>query len=166
MNLYQLNSEIESILGKIFESVDQETGEINEDSEELFDALDLLKVERNEKIENIACFIKNMNAEAAAIKAEEEALAKRRKQNERKAEAMKNWLEYCLNGEKFSSARCAISFRSSEAVEILDPEAVPKKYLVRQITFKPDKKAIKEMLKQGQKIKGCKLLTRSNVQIK
>ena len=54
MNIYEINKAIEDILEDGF-SVDEETGEI------LFDEsnLNALDAEISEKIENVACYIKN-----------------------------------------------------------------------------------------------------------
>ena len=58
MNIYEINKAIEDILEDGF-SVDEETGEI------LFDesALNALNAEISEKIENVACYIKNLTAD-------------------------------------------------------------------------------------------------------
>lgn len=76
------------------ELVDTETGEI-------FDTeyLEGLKMDREKKIRNILCWIKNLNAEAEALKAEEKKLAARRKINENKANNLKTWMQGYLNGE-------------------------------------------------------------------
>ena len=64
-NLYELTAQLEN-----FElEVDEETGEITN-----LDELDALQLERDEKIENIALWVKNLTADAAAIKAEAQNL--------------------------------------------------------------------------------------------
>lgn len=108
MNLYQIDRAIE-------ECVDMETGEIVD-----LEKLEALSMERNQKIENIALFIKNLKADADAIKAEENTLAERRKVIENKVESLKKYLELNLNGEKFETARCKVMFRNSKKVEIDD----------------------------------------------
>jgi ssDNA-binding Zn-finger/Zn-ribbon topoisomerase 1 len=72
MNLYEIAAAITAL-------VDPETGELLD-----FDAFDALNLERERKIENIGCWIKDLSAEAAAIKAEEDALKKRREALESK----------------------------------------------------------------------------------
>ncbi len=46
--------------------VDPETGEIDESK---YAEMEALQVERDEKIENIACWVKNLTSDAAQIKA-------------------------------------------------------------------------------------------------
>lgn len=153
-NLYEIDQ-------AIMACIDAETGEIIDG-----EALDALMMERTDKIEGIACWIKNLQADAAAYKAEKDAFAERQKRAEAKAESLKNWLTTALNGQKFNTAKCAVSFRKSEKVEILDESLVPKKWLNKTITYKPDKIAIKEAIKTGQKIKGCSLVESQNISIK
>lgn len=69
-NLYEINEQILSC-------VDMETGEII-DADKLQD----LQLAFDEKVEGIACWIKNLLSDAAAIKAEKDALAEREESNE------------------------------------------------------------------------------------
>jgi hypothetical protein len=105
----------------IMDLVDPETGEILD-----AEALDQLQMERETKLENVACWIKNLTAEGAAIRAEEVNLAERRKVIERKAERLKNYLADVLGGEKFQTPKCSVSFRKTSKVEIADIDGVVK----------------------------------------
>lgn len=148
----------------IMDLVDPETGEITD-----YEALDALSMARNEKIENIALWIKNLNAEATAIREEEKNLAERRKIAENKAESLRKYLDRILNGEKFSTPKVAISYRKSVAVNIADEanfiNTADIAYLIPQ-TPKIDKKAIAEALKSGLTVEGAELIERNNIQIK
>lgn len=112
-NLYQINEAIEMTFALC---VDPETGEVNEDQMIL---LERLEMDRNLKIENIACLIKNLRADAAALKAEKDAFAKRQKQAENKADSLMRYLQDALNGEKFSTDKCQISWRKTNKI-VLD----------------------------------------------
>lgn len=153
-NLYEIDREIMSC-------VDAETGEIIDP-----ERLENLFMERNQKIENVTLWIKNLLSDAQAYKAEKEAFAEREQAALKKAEQLKEWLSKALEGQKFSTGKCAVSFRRSERVEILDETIIPKKYLTKTVSFKPDKTAIKALLKSGQKVKGCCLAEKLNAQIK
>ena len=155
MNIYEIEQ-------AIMDLVDPETGEIAD-----FEALDALSMARKEKIENVALWIKNLNAEAKAIREEEKALAERRGAAETKADSLQRYLDRMLDGNKFSTPKVAISYRKSKAVEIADEEAFIKAgaYLVPQDP-KIDKKAISEALKNGTVIAGAELVERNNIQIK
>ena len=145
----------------ILECVDFETGEVIDQ-----DRLDGLFMERNKKIESVALWVKNLESDAAAYKAEKETFAAREKQATEKAKRLKEWLATACSGEKFSTTRCAVSFRSSECVEILDGATIPEEYVRVTIKKEPDKAAIKEALKTGTEIAGCQLATKINTNIK
>lgn len=103
MTLYEINQ-------KIMELIDPETGELLD-----VGAFDALQMERYEKIENVALWVKNLAAEAAAIKGEIETLTARKNAAEKRVERLKEYLTYALNGEKFSTPRCAVSFRHTKS---------------------------------------------------
>lgn len=162
--LYQEGGEVMASIFEIdrqFEElIDPETGELLD-----YDAFLELQMERDSKIDNTACWVKELTAQANAIDAEIKSLTERKKSAQAKAQRLTEYLGTVLGGEKFSSARCAISYRKSEAVEV-DEELCPKKYMVKTVTVKPDKKAIKELLKTGKAVKGCTLVERQNISIK
>lgn len=111
MTLYEINQQI-------LDCIDIETGEIID-----VDRLDSLQMERDEKVGNIAAFIKNLSAESKAIKAEEDALAARRKSADKKIKDLKDYLAAALNGQKFKDARCSVYFsRSAPAVRFANDD--------------------------------------------
>lgn len=163
MNLYEINVEIEKAINDLFATADAETGEVNQ---EAMDRLTDLQMQRDEKLDNIGAYIKNLLAEAKMLKDEEAALKARREAKEKKAENLKKYLASVLDGKPFESVRVKCSWRSSDAVSIPDESLIPKKFMVKKIEFKPDKNLIKEILKAGKKVKGATLETRNNLQIK
>ena len=158
MTIYEIDE-------KILNCIDLETGEIID-----IDKLNELQLERDAKIENVACWIKELKAEAEAIKAEKLALAERQKVAENKAESLKKWLAYALQGEKFKTAKCSVSFRKTESVEVTD-EGLSN--LMKEhdelLTYKapePNKKAIKDALKDGLNVAGIQLVQNTSTIIK
>lgn len=158
MTLYEINSEIMSC-------IDMETGEVI-DTEKLNE----LQLERDAKIENVALWIKELKAEAEAIKQEKLALADRQRVAENKAESLKNWIAYALNGEKFKTAKCSVSFRTTESVEVTEEglESLMNGH-DELLTYKapePNKKAIKQALKDGLNVAGVQLVQNTSTIIK
>ena len=158
MTIYEINEEI-------LNCIDLETGEIID-----IDRLNDLQLERDAKIENVACWIKELKAEAEAIKAEKLALAERQKVAENKAESLKKWLAYALQGEKFKTAKCSVSFRKTESVEVTDEGL---NNLMKEhdelLTYKapePNKKAIKDAIKDGLSVQGVRLECNTSVIIR
>ena len=153
-SLYEIDQEI-------MQCLDMETGEIIDP-----ERLDALQMERTSKIENVALWIKNLQADALAFKAEKEAFAEREKKALAKVDSLKKWLAMACNGQKFDTWRCAISFRKSERVDIADESKIPQELLTCKTMIAPDKAAIKEALKAGEIIEGCTLVTHYNPTIK
>lgn len=141
--------------------IDQETGELLN-----ADELDNLKMAREQKVEGIALYYKNLVAEAEMVKAEKNNMADRQKRLENKAESLKQYLAYALQGEKFSTPKVAVSYRKSKSVEIDDGARLPDNYVKVEEVRKPDKKMLKEALEGGEVIEGVKLVEKQNLSVK
>lgn len=168
-SLYELNNGIIELLENGFNlaCVDLETGEI--DMEKAAAYLEQLQLERSEKVENIALFIKNLESDAAKIKEEEKSLKARREQKERKAERLREYLKtsmLALGDTKFETARVALSFRASKAVVIDNMETLDKAYITEKITYQADKTAIKKAIESGATVAGARIEENQNLQIK
>lgn len=165
MTLYEINLALEKAL---MESIDPETGEILD-----FSAVEALQMERDEKLENLALYVKNLTSEVAAIRDEEKALAERRKSKEARAERLKAYLAETLGGYTFETAKVKCSFRKSTAVNVTDPEGLLW-YLesmghVECIKHKePEivKAEVAKLLKAGKEMPGATLEERNNMSIK
>lgn len=166
--LYELDSKIAELLDTGFEMscIDAETGEIDETQLAIY--LEQLQLDRKTKIDNIAVYVKNLEAEAVAIRAEEKKLKERREAKERKAERLKNYIKtsMMLQGEtKFESARVSMALRNSKAV-VVDESKLESVYFINKIVQSVDKKAIKAALEAGILVEGAMLEERKNLQIK
>ena len=136
----------------ILACVDQETGEIFDPEQ-----LDALQMERAQKLEGVALWVKDLKAEAEAVKAEADKLTARKKAIDNKVEGLKTWLMYALGGEKLKTARCNVYQTHSQKVVIDDEKAMidmlmsspfGEKFL-RIKEPEIDKNALKDSLKQG-----------------
>ena len=141
--------------------IDEETGEIIN-----ADELDNLKMEREQKIENIGLYYKNIKAEAEMVKAEKNAMADRQRVLENKAESLKQYLAYALQGQKFSTGKVAVSFRKSKSVSIPDESKIADEWCVVTQVRKPDKTAIKEAIESGTKVAGAEIIEKNNAIVK
>lgn len=144
----------------ILNCFDEETGEILD--EELLNALEIAK---DKKIENIACFIKNLNLEAAAIKTEIDNLKKRMESKVKKADSLKKYLSGHLDRNKFETSRCCINVRKTESVNAPDVNLLDEKFIRVKTSIEPDKTAIKKALKAGEEVKGASLVTGKSITI-
>ena len=161
MTLYDIDARIAAL-------VDPETGELLD-----YDAFSQLQIDRDQLIENMALWYKDLKAEAAAIKAEAEALTERRKAAERRADRLREHLDRALDGQKFTTARCSISFRTSSSVQ-LENAGDMVTWLETNgyddaITYKPpevSKTAIGKLLKSGVNVPGAWIETKRGAIVK
>ena len=162
MTLYEIDNAIREVLEN---AADPETGELVDEA--LLEQYDKLIMDRDQKIENIGLYIKNLEADAAAIKAEAKNLTARAKSAENKAEHLRNYMQFCLNGQKFQSPRLSVSFRRSQKVEVDQNRLfeIPEDYL-RYKDPEVDKKRVSEALKAGEDIPGCTLVDSVSMIIK
>ncbi len=167
-SLYEIDSKLLEMLERGFnaECLTDE-GEIDEAKAAEF--LEQIQGQRNDKIEGIALYIKDLKADADKIKVEEAKLKARREAKERKAEVLQDYITSSLlafGDKKFETARVALSFRKSETVEIADESALPEEYIKATVKYAPDKTALKQALKMGELIDGVRLVEKQNLQIK
>ena len=153
----------------ILDCVDLETGEILD-----VEKLDALQMEREQKLEGVALWVKDLRAEADAVKAEADKLNARKRALDNKVTALKSWLLIAMDGGKLKTPRCNVYPTHSQRVAVADEKKLieflqtledPEKFL----TFKdPElrKDEIKKALKDGTIIPGAALETTESVVIK
>lgn len=158
MTLYEIDKGIQALI--------TEDGEIED-----IERFDALAMERDKKIENVGCWVKNLDAEAAAMREEEKTLAERRHRLENKAERLKAYLDHALDGAKFESPRMAISYRKSKAVEIQD-EAVFKAWAkdyapaLLKVAYTIDKTDVKNYIASGAECPCAEIAERKSMLVK
>ena len=145
----------------ILKCVDFETGEIID--EEMLEALEM---ERDRKIEGIILWRKDLLAEMEAVKAEGKKLYDRAKVLENKSEQLKRYIEHALNGAKFKTERCAVSYRNSKSIVIDDVNLLPVAVWKDVSEDWISKSKIKELLEAGQEVKGAHQEERQSIIIK
>ena len=144
----------------ILSCIDLKTGEIID-----VERLHGLQMERRQKIRNIACWIKNLLADARAYEEEEKTFSARKTAAKNKADSLKQYLSDCLHGEKIQDKEFSIGWRKSQQVQIDAGATIPEAYLI-PTPSKVDKQGLKEALKQGRILPGIYLLEKENIQIK
>ena len=161
MTLYEIDQ-------RITELVDPETGELLD-----FDAFQALQMDRQEKIENAVLWYKDLIAQAKAIKEEVENLTKRSSSIQRRAEGVRGWIALALNGAKFSTPRCTVTYRTSKSLEVEDTKQTAQWLedngfvdLVVHSDPKLDKRAVTSLVQQGIDVPGAKIVERKCVQVR
>lgn len=146
MTLYELTAQM-----KDFElDIDEETGEVLN-----ADELDAIQCARDEKIENVCLYMKNLRYEADAIANEATILRTRKNRLERKIDWLKGYVQSNLHGEKFHTPRVDITYRKSQVVVCDDPEKLDARF--QRVKVEADKTEIKKAIKGGEKVAGAHL---------
>lgn len=164
MNLYEIALTYRDAADKL--------ADLDLDPQTLEDTLESLSGDLEEKATNTAFLIRNLEANAAAIKDAEAAMAARRKALENRAARVKDWVlaNMMLAGvQKIECPYFKVSVRDNPAaVEVHEPGLIPANFMRQPDPPPPavDKTAIKEALKAGQDVPGCKLTVGKRLEIK
>jgi len=161
MKLYEIDQAINELIQN---GIDLETGELTPKVEKELDALELI---RDQKLENIGLYIKNLKAESEAIQAEEKILSGRRSSLNNKAEYLKRWLTDALEGETLKTPRLVIAYRKSKRVETtadFDLQNISPEF--KKITIVLNKVSAGRYIKSGNKLPGVVVNEYKNIVIK
>jgi hypothetical protein len=162
--LYEISDQYAAFLSAV------ESGDIPEEA--INDTLESIQGEFQDKADNIACMIKNLEAEANAMKCERDTLSERIKSKQNQAERLKEYLSREMQKvgvRKFETARNAISFRKSTSCEIADEEKFKQEHpdLCKEKTVVSISKSdVMKRLKAGEAISGAELVVKQNLQIR
>ena len=135
------------------------------------DTLEGLEGDIEDKVDNIACIIKELNADTDAIKQEEKRLAERRKAKENKATRLKEYLHNSLEAmgkSRIETARNLVTVRKNPAKLIIAEDFIEKNYEYVETVeeFIIDKGRLKEDLKAGKIVQGARLEQGTSLNIK
>ena len=168
MTLYELMSEYQSFMSAV------ESGDIPEEA--IADTLEGIEGDLTEKIDNIACLIKTLDAEEAAIKAEEDRLAQRRKVKANARERIKTYLSdilVAMGKTEFETARNKITFRKTPGKVVFANEKAFIEWAAENddslLTYgKPtvNKTAVKLAIESGKHINGAEIVVGQSMQLK
>ncbi|HEL1616926.1 TPA: siphovirus Gp157 family protein [Streptococcus suis] len=120
-----------------------------------------------EKVENTVKVIKNKEADVDQLKEEIDRLTKRKKSIENDITRLKTGLQgaFEITGhDKIKTLLFTVSLANNQPSVVVDEDLLPKKYFIQ--TLKPDKTAIKELLKAGKKVKGAVLQESRSLRIR
>jgi len=155
MTLYEISAEYMAL-------IDPETGEVAD-----FERLSEMSEAMEQKKENVALYIKNLAAEADAIKAEKDSLAEREKVKRAQIDRLSDYLSRFLSGESYETAKVKCTFRKSTVCMVEDEVAFLKRYpKFKKIQTKLSLQDVKDALKSGATLKGASLVDKYNLQVR
>lgn len=151
MRLFEIDSAIEALL------------QPNDDGDitlEQLEQLQQLEVQREEKLENIALYIKNERAFSDALDVEIKKMQAKKRATDNRVERLKDYLQQGLNGEKLKTARVTVSYRTSKSVIITDESVLP------DSVFEVKRTASKTKIKALLPLDGAELVDHTHISIK
>lgn len=162
MNIFELSSAIQSV----WELVQDE----DMDMDVLEDTLQSLECARDEKAEGYAKIMKQLEAQAEAIKTEEKRLSDRRKSLENKRDRMKQVLEQSFEMwgvDKIKTLTLTVAMQNNPpSVLIADENSVPEQFVSIETVRKIDRKSLLQALKEGEVIGGCSVKQSRSLRIR
>jgi len=138
-----------------------ESGEMTAgDASDTFEGMDH---ELNQKIDDYCRVINSMGADLTTIENELARLQTLKIEKSNQIKAIKKTLMFGLSGiekTKFDTGLFKGHVRKgSQSVKVIDANEIPAEYIEVKVTEQPDKTAIKNALKAGDKVQGVELVT-------
>ena len=174
--------DIQDAMMNLLEYNIDEDGVLIETEEEFNELYNSIQLDLQTKLDNTNCLQKMIDGEIEVIDKEIKRLTAEKSARVHKKEWLKNRVDTFVkrqftdeNGNldeegmhkyKLELPHSKISYRKSDSVEVTDFENLPEEYIKTKIEKNPDKVAIKNAIKGGKEIKGAKIVTNYNIQIK
>lgn len=159
MNLYNINSELQTLLNNI-----TETGEL---TEEQAAELESLNIALEDKHKGYGLFVLHLGSQEEVLDKEIKRLTEFKKAISNKKKIIKETLSNSMakNGiSKLEFTDLKLSFRKSSETDIYDEASLPDEYFV--VKKMPDKTKIKKAIDSGIVVDGARLIDKQNLQIK
>lgn len=159
MNLYELTDNYLKVLELI------ENGE-----EGLEDTLESLNDTIELKADGYARIIRNLEANAVALKTEIDRLTNRRRSIENSIDRLKENLKNAMiatGKEKIKTDLFNVTVVNNPvAVNVIDEKLIPEEYFKVEIIRKLDKLSLRDAIKSGEEIQGAELMQGKGLRIK
>lgn len=166
--LYELTAEYQKLLDIALES--------DEIDDETFEYIQKLDGAIEKKIENIACVIKELENNTGVVNNEIDRLSERAARYYKNLKALKSYVVNTMEQvgkKKIETPTMTLGVRKSESTEIDNEfiEEAKEKNLYKLMRIVPerveaDKTAIKEYIKQGNKLEHAKIVEKKNLSIR
>ena len=155
--------EIEEVFKGLLEYAEENDGDITE----IVGELEAVRADFETKAENYWRMIKNLNAQADALKAEKQKLEQKQRRAERLADSLKERMANAMQTfekDKVKTQFGSFSFRKSTSVEILDETVIPDDFF--RVKKEVQKSVIADAIKAGDVVPGATLKENRNLQVR
>ena len=164
MKLYEIAADYRKIADQL--------ADLDLPPEAIEDTLESISGDLTVKATNTAMVMRELEAMAAAIKDAEAQMAARRKSAEKRAERVRDYLlaQMMVAGvQKIECPYFRLDVRENPpAVEVYEPGLIPAEFMRQPDPPPPapDKSAIKDAMKAGQDVPGCRLTRGYRLEVK
>ncbi len=165
MQLYNIDKMLEDLFDEMDKYAEEHEGIVDQSYVEL---LDMLNMAKDEKILNIAKYMKGLDVEIKAFQEEIKKLQARKSAIDNKYDYLHNYIcNHADKGKKIQDSTTVVSWRKSEQVVVVDDvDGLPEIFVRTKTVKEPDKQLIKESFKMGNEVPGAKIVENMNLQIK
>ena len=159
------------LLAAEYHQAARQLADLDLDAQTIADTLESIGGELEHKAQNVALMVRSLEADAAAIKQWSDDALERAFSVQSRANSLREYLSRSMQAcgiEKITGPSVALSFRTSQAVVIDEPDLVPEEFMRLPEPSSPslNKLAISTALKAGFEVPGAHLKARKNLQIK
>jgi len=161
-SIYKIQNEFQLIISEVINN----EGEI---TPELETALTINKEQLQSKAVDYCYVIKQLDYDCEQIDNEIARLNKLKKVRSNLTDRLKNTVSSAMQlfeVEKIETPLIKLSFRNSESVEITNESQLDPCFIVTKTVSSPDKKAIKDAIKNGEVVTGATISYNKNLQIR
>jgi hypothetical protein len=163
MQLFKITQEYESVFNEV-----DENGEI---SPEMLQHLDSLQEDFENKAVSVATYIKNLEAEEAAITQAMEDMKTRKTRLAKQAASLADYLQHHMQRLSIKEIKSCPYFKIKikqcpASVDVINEDFIPAEFWKEKTTTSLDKIRLKEVLNEGIEVPGACIARRLKLEIK
>ena len=168
--LWQLTEQGSKLEEMIENSINWETGEVDENYDELTDLKDEINAMVVSKGKDLIYVLRKQDNYAEAIDEEIKRLQALKKSYAKKKENLSNYIKMCMIANNIKAIETPVGklsvVNNAESVEIYDESLIDKKFIKTKIEETISKTDIKNAIKNGEEVQGARLVRNTRLAIK
>lgn len=168
--LWQLTEQGSKLEEMIENSIDWETGEVDENYDRLTDLKDEINALVVNKGKDLIYVLRKQDNYAEAIDEEIKRLQALKKSYAKKKENLSNYIKMCMIANNIKAIETPVGklsiVNNAESVEIYDESLIDKKFIKTKVEETISKTDIKNAIKNGEEVQGARLVRNTRLAIK
>lgn len=168
--LWQLTEQGSKLEEMIENSINWETGEVDENYNKLTDLKDEINALVVSKGKDLIYVLRKQDNYAEAIDEEIKRLQALKKSYAKKKENLSNYIKMCMIANNIKAIETPVGklsiVNNAESVEIYDESLIDKKFIKTKVEETISKTDIKNAIKNGEEVQGARLVRNTRLAIK